>query len=185
MRSANHAARPFSEEYAFFAQLGSTAFVCSFSLNTSMGSDTFSAPAMPSSSSSKLARIVWSRTIRLLQAHDDVRRILRNLRTDFKHVDISRQQPEIIVDVLRGCAEITSASAPAAAADLHNCTEHIQTLVREITNLGVRVQPEHVWSLDRELLLCVLDVVLVLEFRCVRALKPGRQVHIVEELGSN
>merc|ERR1719420_929062 len=50
MRSANHAERPLSEEYAFFAQLGSTAFVCSFSLSTSMGSDTFSAPAMPSSS---------------------------------------------------------------------------------------------------------------------------------------
>merc|ERR550537_1725594 len=90
MRSANHAARPLSEEYAFLAQLGSTALVCSFSLNTSMGSDTFSAPAMPSSSSSKLARIVCSRTfIRSdSQTHDDVRRVLRDLGTDFKHVDV-------------------------------------------------------------------------------------------------
>merc|ERR1719181_611969 len=49
MRSANHALRPLSEEYAFFAQLGSTAFVCRFVLNDSMPSDMLSAPAMPSS----------------------------------------------------------------------------------------------------------------------------------------
>merc|ERR550537_1900860 len=68
MRSANHALRPLSEEYAFFAQAASTAFVCRDLLNDSMGSVMFSAPAMPSSSSRASADYFQQNvhTIRLL-----------------------------------------------------------------------------------------------------------------------